>query len=64
MEIVFFSMVLWLLIDWGLVGSDKSAVLDWVIPVLISAILAVGISWSHLRRRWSGQIDADDVDEE
>ena len=64
LAIVFFAMILWLLIDWGLLGSAKSAVLDWVIPVLISAILAVGISWSHIRRKISGQVDADDVDEE
>jgi len=26
-------------------------------------ILAVGMSWSHIRRRLSGQADMDDVDE-
>jgi len=34
-----------------------------VILILISSILAVGISWSHIRRKISGQVDADDVDE-
>jgi hypothetical protein len=28
---------------------------------LLAAILAVGMSWSHLRRKWSGQQDVDDV---
>lgn len=64
LAIVFFAMILWLLIDWGLLGSDKGAVLNWIIPFLISAILAVGISWSHIRRKISGQVDADDVGED
>ena len=64
LAIVFFAMILWLLIDWGLLGSEKGAVLNWIIPFLISAILAVGISWSHIRRKISGQVDADDVGED
>ena len=64
LAVAFFAMILWLLIDWGLLGSTKGAILNWVIPFLISAILAVGISWSHIRRRISGQVDADDVDEQ
>jgi len=61
---LFFSTILWLLIDWGWLGFNNVTAMNWVILVLISALLAVGISWSHIRRRWSGQIDADDVDEE
>ena len=61
---LFFAAVLWLLIDWGWLGLDNVAVMNWVILTLISAVLAVGISWSHVRRKISGQVDADDVDEE
>ena len=61
---LFFSTILWLFIDWGWLGLNNVTAMSWVILVLISAILAVGISWSHLRRKWSGQIDSDDVDEE
>ncbi|MGB5773274.1 MAG: DUF6524 family protein [Sedimenticolaceae bacterium] len=32
--------------------------------VLLSAILAVGMSWSHIRRRLTGQIDVDEVDDD
>jgi len=28
-----------------------------------ATILAIGLSWSHVRRRLSGQTDVDDVDE-
>ena len=61
---LFFAAILWLLIDWGWLGLDNVAVMNWVILTLISAVLAVGISWSHVRRKISGQVDADDVDEE
>ena len=59
---LFFATIVWLLVDWGWLGLDNVTVMNWVILVLISAILAVGISWSHIRRKISGQVDADDVE--
>lgn len=61
---LFFSAILWLLIDWGWLGLNNVTAMSWVILVLLSAVLAVGISWSHIRRKLSGQVDSDDVDEE
>lgn len=55
--------VLWLILDYELVDPANRRTLSWVVLVLLSAILAAGMSWSHLRRRWSGQADMDDVDE-
>ena len=60
---LFFGMIIWLLIDWGWIGMNNVSMTSWVILVLISLVLAVGISWSHIRRRLSGQVDSDDVDE-
>jgi len=31
---------------------------------VFACVLAVGMSWSHIRRRVSGQFDTDDVDAE
>lgn len=64
LALLFFSTILWLFIDWGWLGFNNVTAMSWVILILISAILAVGISWSHIRRKWSGQIDADDVGDE
>ncbi len=61
---LFFAAIIWLLIDWGWLGLNNVTAMSWVILILISAVLAVGISWSHIRRKISGQVDADDVDEE
>lgn len=64
LALLFFAAILWLLIDWGILGFDNVTAVSWVIQVLLSAILAVGISWSHIRRRISGQVDSDDVDDD
>ena len=61
---LFFTAIIWLFIDWGLLSLDNVNAISWVILFLLSAVLAVGISWSHIRRKISGQVDADDVDEE
>ena len=57
------ATVVWLLIDFEWLEIDQT-VLSWLAVIISGTVLAVGISWSHLRRRWSGQIDADDLDGE
>jgi hypothetical protein len=37
---------------------------QWLSILLASLVLGIGLSWSILRRRISGQVDIDDVDEE
>jgi O-antigen/teichoic acid export membrane protein len=56
--------ILWLMVDFGLVDLANSTALAWVLLVLLAGILAAGMSWSHLRRRWAGQADVDDLDDE
>lgn len=58
---VFFGALVWLLIDWGWISLQEATGLTWIILILLAAILAVGMSWSHIRRRMSGQMDTDDV---
>ena len=54
--------LLWLFIDWGLIAKDSSRVMSYSALIILSIILTVGMSWSHIRRRLSGQFDVDDVD--
>lgn len=61
---LFFATIIWLFIDWGWLSLNNVNAVSWVILILLSAVLAVGISWSHIRRKISGQVDADDVDED
>lgn len=58
-----FGCLLWLLVDKGWLTLDNLSVLSWIIVVIAGITLGVGMSWSHIRRRMSGQADMDDVDE-
>jgi hypothetical protein len=55
--------VLWMLIYWGLLSATNATAMAWVIEVLVAALLALGMCWSHFTRRMSGQLDVDDVPE-
>jgi hypothetical protein len=56
--------LVWLFIYWGWLSPDDVSALAWIIEVLLAALLTVGMCWSHLTRRMSGQIDVDvdDID--
>jgi hypothetical protein len=55
--------LVWLMIDLGLLNLDRPTVMTWVVLFILASILAIGISWSHIRRRVTGQADMDDVEE-
>ncbi len=58
----FFGAVFWLAIDWGLLAVDNVTAMTYIVLVIMCGILAVGISWSHIRRRMTGQVDVDEVE--
>jgi hypothetical protein len=58
----FFGVIIWLLIEWNILSLDGAAVFQWVILVILTGVLAVGMSWSHVRRRISGQYDTDEIE--
>ncbi len=57
-----FAAGLWVLTDWGLLGLQNSALNVWLIILVLSLILGIGMSWSILRQRLSGQQTTDEVD--
>jgi hypothetical protein len=59
----FFGTLLWLVIDRGWLAADNVKVITYVVQFMLAAVLATGMSWSHIRRRLTGQVDVDDVDE-
>ncbi|MEN8213596.1 MAG: DUF6524 family protein [Pseudomonadota bacterium] len=58
----FFGVIVWALIHYGWLSLDNQTVMQYVILAVIAAILATGMSWSHIRRRMTGQLDVDDVE--
>lgn len=59
----FFGFILWALMYWGIVPRDSFTVLQWLGEFVVVGILTVGVCWSHVRRRLSGQYDVDDIDQ-
>lgn len=57
-----FGCIIWLFIEWGLFDPANLTVMTWLVELVVSLILALGMSWSHIRRRLSGQVDTDDVE--
>jgi hypothetical protein len=55
--------VLWILFYYDFVSTANTTLLSWIVLTLLAVILAIGMSWSHLRRSWSGQVDVDDTDD-
>ena len=59
----FFAALIWVALDASILSLENQTALTWILLVVAATILAIGISWSHVRRRVSGQADVDDVDE-
>jgi hypothetical protein len=59
----FFGTLLWLVIDRGWLAADDAKTITYLAQFLLATVLATGMSWSHIRRRMTGQVDVDDVDE-
>ncbi len=58
----FFGVIIWLLIHWGLFSLNSIAIVEWVLLFILSGVLAVGMSWSHIRRKLTGQYDTDEIE--
>jgi hypothetical protein len=58
-----FACLVWLFIYWGFLSLTNISAMAWVIEILLAALLAVGMCWSHITRRMSGQVDVDEIEE-
>lgn len=56
------AALLWLVIDWGLLPRNSISAVTYAVLLIVSIILTTGMCWSHVRRRLSGQLDTDDID--
>lgn len=59
----FIGTLVWLLNAYHLIKADTTNAIAWIALLSLAALLAVGMSWSHIRRRLSGQLDVDDIGE-
>jgi hypothetical protein len=56
------AAVVWALVDWQLLDPSSSRAIGHLVLIGLALVLALGMSWSHLSRRLSGQVDTDDID--
>jgi hypothetical protein len=55
------AALVWLITSWGWVTLDNTSALTWIALVVLSLIMAIGMAWAHLYRRWTGQATVDEV---
>jgi hypothetical protein len=63
LAIALFAALIWLIVSWGWIKLDNTHAITWIALVIAALILAVGMSWSHLYQRWSGQATVDETDD-
>jgi len=54
--------LIWVLFDQGVIDLSNPTINTWLSIMVLSLVLAIGLSWSIVRRKLSGQADVDDVD--
>jgi hypothetical protein len=61
LALALFAALIWMVLSWGWVTLDDRNALIWIGLIVLALILAVGMSWSHLYQRWTGQATVDDT---
>lgn len=54
--------ILWVLIDWGWLTLQNTSLNLWLGIFVLSVVLGIGLSWSILRQRLSGQASVDEIE--
>jgi len=61
LALAIFGVLIWLLVDWHVFKPTSSRAITHLALIAFAIVLAVGMSWSHISRKLSGQVDTDDV---
>jgi hypothetical protein len=62
LAIAFVASLIWVMVDYGLLSVDNPTFFQYIILFVLSLVLATGMSWSHIRRKMTGQLDVDDIE--
>jgi hypothetical protein len=61
LAMAFLAAVVWLVVSWGWLDPGNATAMTWIVLASLSIVLALGLSWSILRRRITGQASVDEV---
>lgn len=62
LAVAFFAALIWVLVDYQWLSLENPTVFQYVILAMLAAVMAMGMSWSHIRRRITGQLDVDEIE--
>ena len=55
------AAIVWALIYYNILKPTGSRAIAHIVLLALTFVLTLGMSWSHLSRRLSGQVDTDDI---
>lgn len=58
----FFGLLIWLIIDVLGLSASSTRAISYIVEIMVASVLSIGVSWSHVRRRISGQVDTDELE--
>ena len=58
----FFGLAIWLIIDVIGLSTDNFRIISYIVGIMLASVLSIGVSWSHVRRRISCQVDTDEIE--
>ena len=59
--IALFGCTIWAMVYYGVLSPTSSRAIANLILIALALVLAIGMSWSMVSRKLSGQVDTDDV---
>ncbi len=57
----FFAALVWLFVSRGWLSLGDTGAITWVVLGMLSFLLALGLSWSHVEKRVAGTTTVDEV---
>jgi len=60
--VALFASITWWMASQGWVSLDNRAMMAWVVLAILGIVLGIGMSWSLIRQKASGQSSVDRVD--
>jgi len=62
LAVAFFGALIWLVLSVVPIPKDNQELVVYLIQLGLAGVLSAGLSWSHVRRRLTGQFDVDETD--
>jgi len=61
LTVALFGGIIWVLIDWNVFSPRGTKAISYLVLMVMALVLAIGMSWSHVSRRMTGQVDTDEI---